>query len=66
MVARNYGITEAYDKRETKDILRDKAKVEQCRIKGCHFGNAYPVYGIRLAVVPDSGHLCVIKLVLSV
>jgi hypothetical protein len=30
MVARNYDITEGYDKGETKDILRDKAKVEQC------------------------------------
>jgi hypothetical protein len=61
MVVRNYDITEAYDEGELEDIPRDRAKVEQSGIKGHHFGDAYPVYGIGLAVVPNGGFPCRIK-----
>jgi hypothetical protein len=61
MVARNYDITEAYDEVEPKDNSRDAAKVERSGIEGRNFGNAYPVYGIGLAVLPNSGYPCRIK-----
>jgi cytochrome P450 len=58
MVARNYEITEAYDEVEQKDYSRDGVKVKQSGIDGRNFGDAYPVYGIGLAVLPNCGYPC--------
>jgi hypothetical protein len=61
MVARNYEITEAYDEVEPKDCPSNGAKVERSGIEGFNFGDAYPVYGIGLAVLPNGGYPCRIK-----
>jgi cytochrome P450 len=61
MVARNYEITEAYNKVEPKDHSGHEVKVNGSDIDERNFGNAYPVYGIGLAVVPNCGYPCRIQ-----
>ncbi|OAL02360.1 cytochrome P450 [Phaeosphaeriaceae sp. SRC1lsM3a] len=61
MVARNYEITEAYDEMDTKDTPSIGVGARADGIKGRNFGDAYPVYGIGLAVLPNSGFPCRIK-----
>ncbi|KAH8730713.1 cytochrome P450 [Phaeosphaeriaceae sp. PMI808] len=56
MVARSFDIIEAYDEVESKKRSKSKATVDWSGIKGKNFGNAYPVYGIGLAVLPNHGY----------
>ncbi|KAH7387005.1 aflN/ verA/ monooxygenase [Phaeosphaeria sp. MPI-PUGE-AT-0046c] len=61
MVARNYEISEAYNEVETKDHPKVGAGAKAPGIEGRNFGDAYPVYGIGLAVLPNGGFPCHIK-----
>lgn len=65
MIVRKYDIVEAYDEMKPGYSAEGGSKVEASGNEGFNFGNAYPVYGTGLAVLPNSGFPCRIKPVRS-
>lgn len=61
MIARNYDITEAYDEIETGDSARQRVRERGSKGERMNYGNAYPVYGTGLAVLPNGDFPCRIK-----